>query len=540
MAVQLTPQSFHQLLARSGLLQPDSIRKLAERFPAEAANPEKFAGLLMTKRLLTKWQADKLLLGKHRGFFLGPYQLKSHLARGGMSTLYVAEHTETGEVHALKVLPPSRAAEASYLPRFLREAELAARLHHPNVMRVFDILSFTDAGQTVHFMVMELLNGRDLFNDVFQRGPLPLMDACEIIRQSANGLQYAHDAGLVHRDIKPGNLFITDEGTVKIVDLGLAAILEGQAESLTREYDERVLGTADYLAPEQAVDSHTVDGRADIYALGCAFYFALSGRPPFVDGNLAQRILAHQTKEPQDIATIRADVPPEIQQLLKSMLKKKRTERIQTCAEIADQLTGWLDAHGEIARYQQKPELVEPGDSADSEPRKLKRLAPKKSEAETPTDSIVAAETATTASSGTQSKSTAPTEQNSSVWQSEGVQYSEAFECFLERLDNESGVASVMDENFRRGQRRAMSHLQEDVASMDVVTVSSDEHSATAVDNSKAKNRTATPAGGLKFASIVLVLLAVGISVIALTVGRPWAEQSLRFMKQVWRSAVGS
>ncbi len=538
MAPQQTTNAFHQVLIQSGLLREESIRKLTARFPVESSNAEQFASLLITKRLITKWQADKLLLGKHRGFFLGPYQLKSHLARGGMSTLYVAQHTKTGDVRALKVLPPAKAAEASYLPRFLREAELASRLHHTNVMQVFDILSFSDAGQTVHFMVMELLHGRDLFNEVTQRGPLPVKDACDIIRQAADGLQYAHEAGLVHRDIKPGNLFLTEEGVVKIVDLGLAAILEGQAESLTREYDERVLGTADYLAPEQAVDSHTVDGRADIYALGCALYFALSGRPPFVDGNLAQRILAHQTKDPQDISEIRGDVPQQIQYLLKAMLKKNRDARIQTCSEIAAELSGWLKSSGDEARFSQKPTLLEPRDPAETSSRKLRRLAPKKSQSETPTDSIRAAETSTTRPDESQ-------EQNSSVWQSAGGYYSEAFECFLERLDNESGVASVMDDSFRREQRRAMSHLPADVVA-DVPDESAnpidfDECTSLTADSEASSDDGSlpeTPASRRMFGGIALVVVAVGVSAIALTIGRPWAAQLFQFLRQVLHSVT--
>ena len=429
------------MLIESGLLTERKVAELRRHFPVQTSTGDGFLSILVTRQLLTPWQSKKIRNGKHRGFFLGPYQLKSHLARGGMSTLYVARHSETGEACALKVLPPSKVGSSSHLPRFLREADLASKLDHPNIMKVHEVLSCSDHVHTIHFMAMELLDGRDLFNEVFQKGPLPVRDAVEIIRQSAVGLQAAHDYGLVHRDVKPGNIFLTTDGTVKIVDLGLAAILEGQAESLTRHHDEKVLGTADYLAPEQAIDSHRVDSRADIYALACAFYYALTGRPPFTEGSLAQRILAHQTKDPADIRDFRTDVPKPIRRILKQMFVKRRSKRIQTCQEVADRLQAWLDKTQDEDQSEQSVQLVSDSPSTTRQ-RKLRRIRKRSSQAETPTDSIRAADTTT--ESFPQASANPANDADSALPDPDDLQ------AFFEDLASRSGFNSSLPPNVDR------------------------------------------------------------------------------------------
>ena len=430
MPTELTNQDFAKLLAVSGLMSPEQVSTTVEAHRGKKAS--ELAEFLVAQGTITEWQSRKLLLGKHRGFQLGGFQLRSHLARGGMSTLYVAREEATGTDRALKVLPPAKAGEASYLPRFMREARLASELNHGNIMRVLDVVCHHDHGQDVNFMVMELLHGRDLFNEVSERGPLPALEAAEIFRQAAVGLQYAHDRGLVHRDVKPGNLFLTVDGVVKIVDLGLAAITEDQVENLTREYNERVLGTADYLAPEQAGDSHTVDSRADIYGLGCTLYFVLTGRPPFTDGNLAQRILAHQTKEPQDVAEIRDDVPESLLALLSEMLTKSRDQRIQSCEEIAARLTRII---------------ADPGPRALRHPTDVS-CVDQPIASDTPTDSIRAADTSV--------------DPDTHLRPGPATPYCREFEAFLLGLDQQSGILDVMNSDFRNDQRRQMSEQFEE------------------------------------------------------------------------------
>lgn len=343
-----TQSAFFEVLARSRLLSPESLAQVERHREApDAATPNgiptatDLADRLVTTGVLTRWQADKLLQGKSRGFFLGPYRLLYKVARGGMSTIYAGRHSETGIIRALKVLPLSKADKASYLPRFLREAEIARSLRHPNIVEVYDIHADSDGVNDVHFMAMELLDGRDLAEIVQADGALPCRIAADYVRQAALGLQYAHQAGMVHRDVKPGNLFVSTDGVIRILDLGLAQHFDSE-ESLTREYNERVLGTADYLAPEQAVDSHSADARADIYSLGCTFYFLLAGWPPFREGSLTQRILAHQTKSPPPLASIRDDVPEVLRSLIDQMMVKVRTRRIQTADEVAVRLAEWL------------------------------------------------------------------------------------------------------------------------------------------------------------------------------------------------------
>ena len=202
---------------------------------------------------------------------------------------------------AIKVLPAKRVHDSSYLARFHREAQAVAALDHVNIVRAYDVDKETEKDAEIHFLVMEYVNGRDLLDIVTKDGPMKFAQAADYIRQAADGLTHAHQAGMVHRDIKPGNLLVNENQVVKILDLGLARFFgaeEDDEESLTVAHDEKVLGTADYLAPEQALDSHGVDARADIYSLGCTFYFLLTGHPPFTEGTLAQRLMAHQTKEP--------------------------------------------------------------------------------------------------------------------------------------------------------------------------------------------------------------------------------------------------
>lgn len=352
MSLQLSANSFLQMLSLSGLLSDTQLLLVEDTFPASSrtSTPAGICDWLLRQGIITEWQAEKLLQSKFRGFFLGPYKLLNRVARGGMSTIYSAQHKESGEVHALKVLPPARTKTASYLPRLQREAAITQRLQHPNVVRVFGFYSESDGQDAVHFIAMEYLQGRDLFETVNIEGPLSCRQAADYIRQAADGLEYAHQAGLVHRDIKPGNLFVPDDGILRILDLGLAQEFDSE-ENLTREFNERVLGTADYLAPEQAADSHTVDRRADLYSLGCSLYFLLTGRPPFTEGTLVQRLVAHQTKTPVPVTHFRADIPADLESILNAMMQKNRSQRISTASEVGERLSQFLES---IART---PEL---------------------------------------------------------------------------------------------------------------------------------------------------------------------------------------
>lgn len=344
------------VLKQSRLVEESLVQSAADQYldKAETPTPEDFAAILVDKGLITGWQASKLLKGRHKGFFLGKYKLLRILGKGGMSSVYLAEHINMKRQCAVKVLPYKLVADSSYLARFYREAQAVAALDHRNIVRAYDVDHQTDGDMEIHFLVMEYVTGLNFYELVKKQGPLPPAQAAEYIRQGASGLEHAHEAGMVHRDIKPGNFLIDNSGTVKLMDLGLAMVLQENKDfSVTLENEEKVLGTADYLAPEQAVDSHLIDSRADIYALGCTFYFLLTGRPPFDEGTLTQRLLAHQTKQPPDLNELRDGIPAEIVNIINQMMAKDPEKRIQTAADVAERLQEWLD----------RPDVEESGDS---------------------------------------------------------------------------------------------------------------------------------------------------------------------------------
>ena len=311
----------------------DEVKRLSES--EEDAQP--LADLLVEKDLLTKWHANNLLNRKYKGFHLGKYRLKDLLGAGGMSTVYLAEHMLMQRQVAIKVLPRRRVKDSSYLERFIREAKAVAALDHPNIVRAYDI----DQDGDTHYIVMEYVEGTDLQIEIKNKGPLPFDTAADYTAQAAIGLQHAHDAGLIHRDMKPANLLVDPKKTVKILDLGLARFSDDDEASLTIAHAENVLGTADYLAPEQARNSHLVDHRVDIYGLGCTLYFMLTGHPPFPDGTLAERILKHQTEKPVDVRMERPDCPTPLVNILLKSIAKNPAKRYQSSKEFADALRAW-------------------------------------------------------------------------------------------------------------------------------------------------------------------------------------------------------
>ncbi len=350
--------SFIEILKKSGLIPEGRLQARLQELgiePQQLPDQRSVAKALIDSGDITAWQAEKLLNGKHKGFFLGKYKLLRLLGRGGMSAVYLAEHVLMKRRCAIKVLPTNRVNDSSYLGRFHLEAQAAAALDDPNIVRAYDVDHFVDGKTEVHFLVMEYVEGRNLHDLVAKQGPLPALDAAEYIRQSAVGLAHAHQAGLVHRDIKPGNLLLDLKGTVKILDMGLARFFnESDDNSLTIEHDERVLGTADFLAPEQAINSHNVDARADIYSLGCTLYYLLSKHAPFEQGSLAQRLMAHQTQEPPGINTYRQDVPESLLEILKKMMAKKADDRYQSARDVATTLKAWIAENADeewIARH---------------------------------------------------------------------------------------------------------------------------------------------------------------------------------------------
>jgi serine/threonine protein kinase len=346
----ITLDQFVWVVQESGLVGQVPLSASLREVGGEFGDPEPsaVAANLVSRGLLTTWQADKLLAGVDKGFFLGKHKLLRLLANGSMSAVYEAEHLLMQRRVALKVLPKSLVGQTSFLERFYREARAVARLNHPNIVRGFDVGQEGD----YHYFVMEFVEGSTLQDRVAASGPLPIVEAAEAIRQAALGLQHAHEAGLVHRDIKPANLLIDREGTVKVLDLGLVRSLpheiDGEA-GLTRLHDEAVLGTVDYLSPEQAIDSHNVDIRSDLYSLGCTFYFLLTGGPPFPSGTLAERLLGHQNRSPTPLEVVRRETPTEIRQIVLKMMAKRPEDRYQTPGEVSSELGEWLTHRPDLA-----------------------------------------------------------------------------------------------------------------------------------------------------------------------------------------------
>jgi serine/threonine protein kinase len=342
----MTSNDFLDLLRRSQLVEEDQLTKFlgalaasnGHRLPEDA---EKLSKFMIDAGLLTEWQAEKLLAGKHKGFMLGKYKLLRHLGKGGMSQVYLAEHTLMKRKVAIKVLPQNRVEDSTYLERFRTEARAAAKLDDPNIVRAYDI----DNDGKTHYIVMEFVDGQDLHVLVRDKGPLAYEKAADYIAQVARGLAHAHEMGLVHRDIKPANCLVDKHETVKLLDMGLARLVDDEA-SLTLENNENVLGTADYLAPEQALNSHKADARADIYSLGCTLYYLITGHPPFPEGTISERLLKHQVEQAPSIFKDRPDAPSMLVNICNRMMAKRADERYQTAAEVSDRLSEWLADRG--------------------------------------------------------------------------------------------------------------------------------------------------------------------------------------------------
>ncbi len=342
---KLSLDRFVELVERSKLIPSDQLSQVVADWKSQATLSElddarHCAAHLVDRGLLTQWQARKLLEGRHRGFYLGRYKLLDHLGSGGMSSVYLAEHVLMQRRVAIKVLPHNRVSDSSYLARFHLEAQAAAALDHRNIVRAYDL----DNEGKIHYLVMEYIEGRDLHATVCQDGPLDYHVAANYIAQAAAGLDHAHHCGLIHRDIKPANLLVDPKGVVKILDMGLAKFTDGNRPTPGISQDEHVLGTADYLAPEQAVNSQTVDERADIYALGCTLYFLLTGHPPFAAGTSLERMTAHQQQLPPSVLIDRPDAPAALVAICRKMMEKSAQNRYQTASEAYQALSDWLQS----------------------------------------------------------------------------------------------------------------------------------------------------------------------------------------------------
>jgi serine/threonine protein kinase len=347
------------LLIRSRLLSVDEVKAMYQRWLAEGhaagTDLDQFLPWLVHNRYVTDYQAGLLARGHADHFFLGEYKVLERVGRGRMAGVYRAVH-QLGQVVAIKVLPPSRAREGHFLARFQREAALALRLNHPNIVRAFQ----TGSTNGLHYLVMEYLDGEPLDEVMQRRGPLPPQEAVRLIHQALLGLQHVHEQGMVHRDLKPANLMLvpnpgaaasddTPSFTVKILDIGLGkALYDENAPAALGDVNLTgegvILGTPDYLAPEQARNPQKTDIRADVYSLGCVLYHALTGRKPFVETNLIKLMARHASEMPPLLREFNLDVPDGLQQIVNWMLAKDPAQRYPTPARAAQALEVFLVA----------------------------------------------------------------------------------------------------------------------------------------------------------------------------------------------------
>jgi len=328
-------QFVHQL-ADSSLMSADEVAAVIDSLPAEKKpqDGEQLAKELVRQKKLTAYQAQQIYAGKGNSLVLGNYVILDKLGQGGMGLVLKAEHRRMKRLVALKVLSPKVTKSPEALRRFQREVEAAARLTHPNIVIAHDA---DEAGGT-HFFVMEYVDGTDLSSLVKKRGPLPLDQALDCILQAARGLEFAHANGVVHRDIKPANLLLDRRGTVKILDMGLARLDTAGAQQDQLTGSNQIMGTVDYMAPEQAMSTKHADARADIYSLGVTFWYLLTGRPLYAGETTVEKLMAHQTKAIPSLCDACPEVTPPLDAIFHRMVAKTPQDRYQTMAEVIAEL----------------------------------------------------------------------------------------------------------------------------------------------------------------------------------------------------------
>lgn len=338
-------EKFLRAVRKSGLLPEDRIELLVREAPKSSeGNAEKLGEFFVERSALTHFQVSKLKQGIFQGLVLGPYHILSPLGKGGMGTVYLAHDSRKPEgrqgLVALKVLPPKRArAEDRMLARFLREMDLAQRVSHPHLTKTYE------AGDVngVHYIAMEYIRGQSLRRQVADNGPLHVARAARLFSEVADGLQSAHELGLVHRDLKPSNIMVTPNGHAKVLDMGLALAVD---EELPKDKtivggQGYVVGTMDYIAPEQVDDPTTVDARADLYALGCSMYFALTGQPPFPGGTSQEKMKRHRKDFAAPLSDFNPTFPVDFTRIVERLMEKDPKDRYRSAAAVGDALRKW-------------------------------------------------------------------------------------------------------------------------------------------------------------------------------------------------------
>lgn len=291
---------------------------------------------MVRRKQLTAFQAQQIYQCKAKHLVMGNYVVLDKLGQGGMGMVLKAQHRRMKRLVALKILPPAMIKTADAVRRFQREVEAAAKLTHPNIVTAHD----ADEANGTHFLVMEYVEGQDLAAVVRERGSLPLGKALAYVLQAARGLEYAHHRGIVHRDIKPSNLLVDAEGKIKILDMGLARIESAGEEQSELTGTGQIMGTIDYMAPEQALNTKDADARADIYALGCSLFFLLTGKAMYEGDTIMKKLLAHREHPIPSLRSACPQAPDELEAVFTKMVAKKRADRYQTMTDVIEALEG--------------------------------------------------------------------------------------------------------------------------------------------------------------------------------------------------------
>jgi formylglycine-generating enzyme required for sulfatase activity/tRNA A-37 threonylcarbamoyl transferase component Bud32 len=347
-------ETFLSQLSSSGIVPEEKLKVVVSK-KTSFANGEALARDMIKSRLLTKYQAEQILGGKGKSLTMGKYQLLEKIGAGGMGQVYKAFHSGTERIVAIKVILGKGKIDPAVIKRFEREVKAAAKLVHSNIITVFD----ADQADGRIFMVMEYIKGDDLGELLRKKGQLSVSETVNYILQAARGLKYAHDQGVIHRDIKPGNILVDSSGNVKIVDMGLAKIeIKGNEEELSKlTADLSVMGTIDYMSPEQAESTKDVDSRADIYSLGATLYYLLMGEVLYPGKTIIQKILSHRESPIPSIRMNRPDVPLSLDLIFAKMVAKNVEDRYSSMAEIISALSR-IEVEGGVSRIGTEDKLT--------------------------------------------------------------------------------------------------------------------------------------------------------------------------------------
>ena len=336
----LSLKEFSKRLIKSRLMSSHQLEAFLSSFDGTdiPSDGEQLARALVKQKKLTAYQAKKVYQGQEATLLLGNYRIEDKIGQGGMGVVLKAVHTNMEREVALKVLTKEVTKSKDLLARFQREVRAAARLSHPNIVTAYD----ADEYKGTNFLVMQYVDGADLSSVVKKRGPLPVNQAVDCIVQTARGLEYSHNQGVIHRDIKPHNLLLDSTGTIKILDMGLARIEGVDGGDLTST--GAVMGTVDYMAPEQAASTKTADGRSDIYSLGVTLWYLLTGEIPYPADSLINRLLAHRDAPIPSLTERRSEVPSSVDAVFRKMVAKNPEQRFQSMTAVIEALVAGPDA----------------------------------------------------------------------------------------------------------------------------------------------------------------------------------------------------